>query len=81
MKWSHTPPLCQKELRVFIAVTTHMFFCLFVYFKFPCFQGGVDQKMPLVVSRINPESPVSNHVCFPLNLIDFYFCVLFLSSQ
>lgn len=37
-----------------------MFVCLFLTLK--CLQGGVDQKMPLVVSRINPESPVSKYI-------------------
>lgn len=41
----------------------------FAYFE-KCLQGGVDQKMPLVVSRINPESPVSKYT-----LCDF-LCLL-----
>lgn len=61
----------------------HELKCYYV-FNFTCLQGGVDQKMPLVVSRINPESPVSKHVpllpmfVFPKSIRFLCQCLVFL---
>lgn len=72
------PPLKPSELSDLRLLSLHSFagkllkrFILFlILFALKLLQGGVDQKMPLVVSRINPESPVSRHsLCYFLCLL------------